>query len=97
MPATEKKLQKHFLISGRVQGVSYRFYMREKAQTLGLTGWCRNLEDGRVEAVVSGTPDQLEAILTWCQHGPPAATVTDVLVSDVPRERQTTLQRFEIL
>lgn len=68
----------HLLITGRVQGVAYRAGMKAQAEGLGLSGWTRNLPDGRVEAMAQGPEEQLQDLLTWCHRGPPAARVNDV-------------------
>jgi acylphosphatase len=68
----------HVWITGLVQGVNFRFYTREQAQSLMLSGWVRNLRDGRVEAVFEGDPEKLEEMLAWCHRGPPAAEVEGV-------------------
>lgn len=65
-------------ISGRVQGVCYRANTRQKANQLGITGYGRNLPDGRVEVLMCGNPGQLEKLRDWCWQGPSAAQVTDV-------------------
>jgi acylphosphatase len=65
-------------IEGRVQGVSYRFWAREEARRLGLSGWVRNRPDGSVEALVSGEPDAVGRMLARCREGPPAARVSGV-------------------
>jgi acylphosphatase len=65
-------------ISGRVQGVCYRWFTRDTAVELGLTGWVRNLPDGTVEAVVEGEKDKLEQLLGWCRRGPDLARVTGI-------------------
>ena len=67
-----------FLVSGRVQGVFFRASARAEAQRLGVSGSARNLADGRVEVVASGTDAALAALEKWLQTGPPAARVTDV-------------------
>jgi acylphosphatase len=72
----------HLFISGVVQGVGYRWSCRRAAQGIGVTGWVRNLEDGRVEAVAQGTREQVDAFVRWCQRGPEDAQVTDVAVTD---------------
>ena len=71
----------HVLIEGRVQGVFYRKWMQSEARTLGVSGWVRNCADGRVEAVVAGEREAVEALLERCHDGPPAANVESVLVS----------------
>ena len=73
---------KHLRISGRVQGVGFRFYMERKARELGVTGWVRNRFDGTVEATVQGTPEAVEAMIAAARQGPRAALVTDVKVTD---------------
>lgn len=73
-------LQAHVLVSGLVQGVGYRLTTQTIARQNGLTGWVRNLPDGRVEAVFEGTQSQVTQMLEWCRQGPPAARVDDVTV-----------------
>lgn len=70
----------HVLISGRVQGVFFRAYTQQQAQALGLTGWVRNLSDGRVEAVFAGEQNRVEEMIKWCWEGSPSAEVTNVQV-----------------
>ncbi len=72
------KARAHVLISGMVQGVSFRYYTRELAQQLGVHGWVRNTHDGRVEAVFEGEKDAVERVLNFCNHGPSGATVSKV-------------------
>jgi acylphosphatase len=73
---------KHLIITGRVQGVGFRFYMERKARELGLSGWVRNRRDGAVEAVVQGSSDAVEAIIAWARRGPPSAVVAELRVAD---------------
>jgi acylphosphatase len=68
------------LISGRVQGVGYRDFVRREAETRALTGWVRNRRDGKVEAVVSGEASIVDEFVAACRHGPPAARVADIEV-----------------
>jgi acylphosphatase len=68
----------HLLISGRVQGVCFRAYAEEEAQSLGLKGWVKNLLDGRVEVVCEGEKDDVERFVEWCHQGPPGALVRDI-------------------
>ena len=65
-------------ISGRVQGVCYRWFTRDTAVELGLTGRVRNLPDGSVEAIAEGEREKLEQLLGWCRRGPDLARVTDI-------------------
>lgn len=68
----------HMLISGRVQGVGFRWSMCAAALEHGVRGWVRNRRDGRVEAVVEGSPQAVAAMLSWAHHGPRAARVDHV-------------------
>ena len=76
------KTIRHFVITGRVQGVGFRFYMQRKARELGVTGWVRNRRDGSVEAVIQGEPDRVESMTAWTRRGPPSAVVVDVKISE---------------
>ena len=67
--------QVHVWVSGIVQGVFFRAHTRQVAQSLHLTGWVRNLHDGRVEIIAQGTKDALERLVEWCQHGPAMSRV----------------------
>lgn len=71
-------LCKHYLVHGRVQGVSFRASAQRKAQQLGLTGWVRNLPDGEVEAVAQGEEAILDSFERWLWQGPEFARVTRV-------------------
>jgi acylphosphatase len=65
----------HVRIHGRVQGVGFRAWVQHQAELHGLKGWVRNRYDGSVEAVFSGTGDQVEAMLKACHQGPASAAV----------------------
>lgn len=67
-----------FLVSGRVQGVFYRASTRERALALGLSGYAKNLPDGRVEVVASGSDADIDALEQWLRQGPPGARVDAV-------------------
>ncbi len=69
---------KYFLVSGRVQGVSFRAATQREAQRLGLAGWVRNTHTGQVELLAQGEADVLNALESWLHRGPPAARVTSV-------------------
>ena len=65
-------------VEGKVQGVYFRASTAKKATSLGLLGWVRNLENGRVELLAQGAPEALEQLLQWCQKGPVLARVVNV-------------------
>ncbi|MEX8059327.1 acylphosphatase [Microbacterium sp. 16-032] len=65
-------------VSGRVQGVGFRYSLRAEAERLGVGGWVRNRRDGSVEAFLAGDPDAVEAVITWAHDGPAGARVDDV-------------------
>lgn len=88
-----KQVRAHVFVSGRVQGVGYRYATVETATQLGLAGWVRNLPDHRVEAVFEGTQEVVEQMLRWCHEGPPAALVKDVAVE---YEEPEGLKKFEV-
>jgi acylphosphatase len=71
----------HLLVTGYVQGVFYRHTMAGRARSSGLTGWVRNLPDGRVEAVIEGEEEPVHALVEWCRQGPPHATVEGIEVT----------------
>ncbi len=68
----------HVFVSGKVQGVAYRGFVCRAARELGLTGWVRNLYDGRVEILAEGERPRLEAFLKKLETGPPAAKVENL-------------------
>ena len=69
-------------ISGRVQGVGFRYYMQRTAQQLDIAGWVRNRRDGSVEAVVHGSPESVAAMIAWAKRGPAGAAVTKVTITE---------------
>ena len=74
------QIRAHVIVSGTVQGVGFRFSTLDEAIQLGVSGWVRNLPDGRVEAVFEGSKTDVEEIIQWCHKGPPAAVVKEVAV-----------------
>jgi acylphosphatase len=84
----------HVYVAGQVQGVFFRDSTRKKAEQLGLTGWVKNLPDGRVEALFEGPSERVREMIQWCEQGPPHATVEEV---DTEFEAsQGDLGRFEV-
>ncbi len=75
------KTRVHVIISGRVQGVWFRASTKQKAEELRLTGWVKNTDDGKVEAVFEGDDAVVNEMIAWCWKGPALAQVVDVKVS----------------
>lgn len=81
-PSTpHEQIRAHVVISGRVQGVGYRYSTMDEAHRLGVNGWVRNLPDRRVEAVFEGSREVVEEMICWCHKGPSGAVVKDVAVA----------------
>ncbi|MCK4931213.1 MAG: acylphosphatase [Candidatus Aminicenantes bacterium] len=75
------EIRAHVFVSGRVQGVFFRDHTQRWASSLSLTGWVRNLHDGRVETVVEGEREKIEGLIAKLKQGPPMADVTNVEIS----------------
>jgi acylphosphatase len=90
--APQEQIRAHVFISGRVQGVGYRYFTKNEAKRRGANGWVRNLPDGRVEAIFEGSRTVVDEMIRWCHAGPTAAVVKDVAVE---YERLEGLQGFE--
>ena len=73
-------IRAHVFVSGKVQGVYFRQNTMRTAHELAATGWVRNLDDGRVEAVIEGAEDAVRKVVEWCHQGPAASKVDDVQV-----------------
>lgn len=87
------KICMHCLVSGLVQGVWFRAATQEQADELGLTGWVRNLPDGRVEVLACGEKEKLMQLQEWLKQGPPHARVDEMRREEVSWQEFT---RFEI-
>ncbi|MFQ6074825.1 MAG: acylphosphatase [Candidatus Bathyarchaeia archaeon] len=74
------RVRAHVYVRGRVQGVFFRYTTRLEATGRDVTGWVRNLRDGRVEAVFEGEREDVEAMVNFCRKGPYGARVTDIRV-----------------
>jgi acylphosphatase len=72
------------VVSGRVQGVGFRQHVVLEAQRLAVSGWVRNLPDGRVEALAEGDKEAVDSFLAWCRRGPRLARVDEMKVSWEP-------------
>jgi acylphosphatase len=85
---------KHITVKGNVQGVFFRKNTKEVAINLNVKGWVKNTDDGNVEILAQGNEDAIEQLILWCKHGPPKATVTDVIVKEIKPDNS--LQEFLI-
>jgi acylphosphatase len=74
----------HVYITGRVQGVAFRAKTRSEAIRNNVSGWVRNLPDGRVEAVFEGKPEDVDHVVGWCRVGPSLATVEQMESREEP-------------
>jgi acylphosphatase len=79
-------IRRRVLVSGLVQGVFFRDTCQRAAAARGVSGWVRNLPDGRVEAVFEGPEDAVQHLVDWARHGPAKAIVTGFAVHDEPAE-----------
>lgn len=70
--------QLHIRVSGKVQGVGYRYYAQMKAIQYGITGWVRNMDNGDVELIAVGHPDHLQQFIETLREGNPFSKVTNV-------------------
>ena len=84
----------HIYVGGIVQGVSFRYYTLQEAMRCGLSGWVRNLPDGRVEAVAEGDEAGVDRWVKWCHEGPRTARVDHVEV--LPETPTGEFQGFRI-
>lgn len=82
-------VRRRVVVSGRVQGVFFRDSCRHQALAAGVAGWARNRGDGRVEVVLEGEPDAVDAVVAWCRRGPGRARVTRCEVFDEAPEDLT--------
>ncbi len=73
-------IQAHLIITGYVQGVGYRQFVKTHAKRLGLTGWVQNLPDGSVEVLVQGEKEDIENLIKECRKGPFLAQVKDIKI-----------------
>lgn len=83
----------HVFISGKVQGVGYRFSTLEIAVKIGVNGWVKNLPDGRVEAVFESNKEAIEKMINWCKKGPDYAIVKDI---SIEYQEPQAIKGFEI-
>jgi acylphosphatase len=88
-----ERIARYIRVTGRVQGVFFRAWARDEAQTVGVSGWIRNCSDGSVEAQLEGEQDAVEELIDLIREGPPGAEVDRVEVEEADREG---LSGFEV-
>jgi acylphosphatase len=86
----------HFLVKGRVQGVGFRWFVHREAAEIGLRGWVRNTEDGHVEILAAGEPDQLEDLQLALAKGSRGSRVDEVIEHTLDEAEGAALKSFEI-
>lgn len=89
-------MTRRFLVAGQVQGVGYRWFVARHARTLGLTGYARNLADGRVEVVSRGEDEALTRLEQLLRRGPANAQVTEVARDDDVEDSSIPSRSFDI-
>ncbi len=90
------RIRRHVIVTGRVQGVGFRFHTADEANRLGVAGWVRNLPDGTVEAEFEGAAAVVEQMLAWVRIGPPSAEVTGVQIDDAEPGRESSSRRSRL-
>lgn len=83
------RITRAYSVEGKVQGVAYRFHCREKAISLGLVGYVKNLQDGSVYIEATGETSALDALRIWCLVGPAKAVVEDIHTKQLPLKEYT--------
>jgi acylphosphatase len=86
----------HFLVKGRVQGVGFRWFVHREAAEIGLRGWVRNTEDGHVEVLAAGEPDQLKDLMAALAKGSRGSRVDAVIEHELAETEGAGLKTFEI-
>ena len=93
-PEQSRRIRAHIFISGLVQGVFFRDFIKRKAEEIGLFGWVKNLPDKRVEAVFEDEKTKVEEMLEWVKKGPPQARVENLEI--IWEEHKGEFQDFAI-
>jgi acylphosphatase len=86
----------HYLVKGRVQGVGFRWFVQSEAARIGLRGWVRNTDDGAVEVLAAGSPDQLEDLVLALGRGTRGSRVVHIQSHPLTESEGEELQSFQI-
>ena len=78
----------HWQVLGRVQGVGFRWFVRQQARRWGVRGWVRNLPDGSVEIYAAGGPEGIDGLMAAVRRGPPGAEVADIRILPLEGDRE---------
>ena len=89
-------MEKHIFISGRVQGVGFRHFTKTNARQLGVKGWVKNLDDGRVEAIFQGDENLVNQLIEKCKKGPGSAYVKNLEVEDTDENEKGAFTDFKV-
>jgi acylphosphatase len=92
----KKVMVQQYLVKGRVQGVGFRWFVQNEAARIGLRGWVRNTDDGDVEVMAAGTPDQLEDLVLALGRGTRGSRVDNIESHAVAESEGEELQSFQI-
>lgn len=84
----------HVYISGNVQGIGFRQFIKHKAQELNIKGWVKNLPDGRVEVMLAGDQANIKKMLEFCRKGPFLAEVKRLKTEELPDQK---FESFDII
>ena len=82
------------IVSGKVQGVGFRYFTHQKASELGINGYVQNLTNGNVKIIAVGKSEQIETLITWAKSGSPSAAVDNLDIESIQADYQ--YQGFEI-
>lgn len=83
-----EKICRNVIVTGRVQGVAFRAGVAQQATQEGVHGYAKNLQNGNVEVLLEGSPQAVQKVLLWCQHGTPAARVDHLEVTEIASSAQ---------
>jgi len=79
-------MKKHIIISGKVQGVGFRYWLYQAAKQRNIDGWVRNKISGEVEALLIGDDVKIDNLIRLCEKGPPSSKVTKIKVQNYQKE-----------